>query len=355
MNKPKRLLKDVTFDWEVKDEDDLGAHLAYTLEVQGGAASGYNKPLMLKSEKPEVTPEIIKSLKDLGIETENITKAIFTEDKRMLLSQAIREKDFFSKWDYFWIVDYNEDIVVFCCDEGSFAVGYSMDGVSVTIEDVANPVVPMKDYINVDGEVLISDALKDNLETEMLNMLSKASLVPEVKDFIIKSVTKNSVITENHPESEKDISVKTNKDKGASKVDNLNLQEVLKSDEMQELLKDMIAKATQEKEEKLSKAEAEIADLKKAEEQRVEKNYTDVVKAFSFVEEGQVANLVKGFMESPELAMQVIDVLQKASEEVEKVKAEFSTEIGAEVVDKSKAVKVNDKIAELAAKVRKSK
>lgn len=441
MNKPKKLLKDVTFDWEPEDDKDLGAHLAYTLDIQGGAASGYNKPLLLKSEKPEVTPEIIKSLEELGIDTAKIMKSIYQEDKRSLLISAIREKEFTSKYDFFWVVDFNDELVVFACDEGLYSVDYTINDTTVTIGDKATPVIPMKDYKVDDARnILISEELEDQLDKQMLEMVSKASSVEKVKEFIVKAVTKkegneelkasyyaytpdkekpstwklriddarhvaaavaalgkglrgnkvdipaddleavkkkvakaykkffpdndlpevlesvnkSSVITENQPESEKDISVKTNENKGVSKVDNLNLQDVMKSAEMQELLKGMIEKATAEKDEKLAKAQLEIENLQKAEAQRIEKNFVDIVKSFEFVEEDKTEALVKGFVENPEFAMVVVDILHKASEQVEQVKTEFSKEIGLDTVDKSKAVKVDDKIAELAAKVRKS-
>ena len=41
-------LEDVSFDFE-ESEDSLGAHIALTFDFHGGAASGYNKPLLFKA------------------------------------------------------------------------------------------------------------------------------------------------------------------------------------------------------------------------------------------------------------------------------------------------------------------
>lgn len=53
---PKYFIEDVSFEFE-EDEAGFTPHLAYTIAAQGGAASGWNDPLLLKahaSESPEV-------------------------------------------------------------------------------------------------------------------------------------------------------------------------------------------------------------------------------------------------------------------------------------------------------------
>lgn len=71
--KPKAYLEDVTFDFE-EDENSLGAHIALTFDFQGGAASGYNTPLLFKSKNEAVTPELISKLKEVGVDTSTLEK-----------------------------------------------------------------------------------------------------------------------------------------------------------------------------------------------------------------------------------------------------------------------------------------
>ncbi|CND51589.1 TPA: hypothetical protein ACPZH2_003381 [Yersinia enterocolitica] len=70
--KPKTLLKDVTFDFDKDEKAPLGPHLAYTLSIQGGAASGYNKALVFKARGTDITEELLKALEIAGISLEEV-------------------------------------------------------------------------------------------------------------------------------------------------------------------------------------------------------------------------------------------------------------------------------------------
>ncbi|MGT3161321.1 hypothetical protein ACVST0_05695 [Yersinia enterocolitica] len=70
--KPKTLLKDVTFDFDKDEKAPLGPHLAYTLSIQGGAASGYNKALVFKAQDTVITEELLKALEIAGITLEEV-------------------------------------------------------------------------------------------------------------------------------------------------------------------------------------------------------------------------------------------------------------------------------------------
>ncbi|WP_145522418.1 hypothetical protein [Yersinia ruckeri] len=70
--KPKTLLKDVTFDFDKDEKAPLGPHLAYTLSIQGGSASGYNKALVFKSRGTVITEELLKALEIAGITLEEV-------------------------------------------------------------------------------------------------------------------------------------------------------------------------------------------------------------------------------------------------------------------------------------------
>lgn len=56
-------LKDVTFNWEADEDAPLGPHLAYTTPSQGGAASGLNEALVLKSTTDATRKEALELLK----------------------------------------------------------------------------------------------------------------------------------------------------------------------------------------------------------------------------------------------------------------------------------------------------
>ncbi len=70
--KPKTLLKDVTFDFDKDEKSPMGPHLAYTLSLQGGAASGYNKALVFKAQDTNITEELLKALEIAGITLEEV-------------------------------------------------------------------------------------------------------------------------------------------------------------------------------------------------------------------------------------------------------------------------------------------
>ena len=69
MSKKKRTLTKWTFDFK-------GAHLAYTDASVGGAASGYNSPILLKSNALKATPEILEIIKDLEEELTPLDKTL---------------------------------------------------------------------------------------------------------------------------------------------------------------------------------------------------------------------------------------------------------------------------------------
>ncbi|CNK32061.1 Uncharacterised protein [Yersinia aldovae] len=89
--KPKKLLKDVTFDFDKDEKAPLGPHLAYTLSVQGGSASGYNKALLFKARGTDITEELLKALEIAGITLEEVEIKEEEESNNELL-RAIKEK-----------------------------------------------------------------------------------------------------------------------------------------------------------------------------------------------------------------------------------------------------------------------
>ncbi len=343
MAKPSAYLEDVTFDFE-ESEDSLGAHIALTFDFQGGAASGYNQPLLFKSDSVEVNEEMILKLKEVGVNTEELEKALYANDMFRLLQDAISDKNFVDWWDIVWLIDFDDSVAIFLTDEGMFSVGYTINGTTVTLDDVANPVISLSNYVETDGDVLVSDSVRDTVEAEVLALLVKSESRDDVKAKIAEIVNKHSVQEENNSvikseeiKSEEndtsDVIINTNEE---SQLE--NMQEFLKSEEGKDLLKSLVADAVQaekaaneELKKSLTDAQARLAAVEKAEADRIEKSYTAVVKGFGFVEEAQVADVVKALMADPENSLIFVEVLNKAHAEIEKVKAEFAEEKGVEV------------------------
>jgi len=67
MKTKKRKLSDITFDF-------TGAHLAYTDASQGGAASGYNDPILLKASSLDMSQEQLTILKEIDEELTPLDK-----------------------------------------------------------------------------------------------------------------------------------------------------------------------------------------------------------------------------------------------------------------------------------------
>ena len=140
--------------------------------------------------------------------------------------------------------------------------------------------------------------------------------------------------SEDKDKSEGNSSGKITKKQGANIVD---LNELLKSAEAQEMLKSLIADATKEKDaekeelaKSLKQANERLEAVEKAEQKRIKTAYEDVVKGFGFVEEDKVEEVVKALMADTENSVIFIEMLNKAHEEIEKVKAEFASEKGSD-------------------------
>lgn len=342
-------LENVDFSSQ-ENPSSCGAHLAYTFDFQGGAASGYNEPLMFKADsKVIITKAMIEAVKAVGEDVTEIQKAYYSQI-RAAIQKALDEKEFGGKWAWNYVSDFDETNVIFCTDDGLFSAGYTLEGLVASINDVAVPVVQLADYQVVDGDVLVSVDFLDNVSQATVGMVKSSLKIAKVKESLIKA--KNSVNAEGKPKPEGTTSVDTNKNKGVVKVENINLQDVLKSAEAQEMLKALIAEATAEA---TKGKDAEIEKLKAAENSRVEKAHREVIKSFTFVPEDKVDALVKTFIDNPEVSILVTDILEKASTEIEEIKTKFATEVGSDTLNKDKALDANALVLERASKLKTKK
>ena len=365
-------LTDVDFSGKATD-DSCGAHIAYTFDFQGGAASGFNTPLLFKSgDNPEISFEKLDALAKMGEDTTELRKS-YLNQLMGLLQEAVREK-YETGWDWVYVVDadFDNGIVIFCSDYGMFSTEFTLNGLLVEVGDVANPVVQTTDYQVVDGDVLVSLDFFDNLIDDALGNLVKGAMkFDHVKDYLAKAsiarADKNSVIAEDHPADNQSANT-TDINKGDIPLENIDKEEFLKSAEFQDLMKAQIAEAVEKAtadakaeaeaaaQETIAKAQAEAEELRKAELARVEDEYATVIKSYDFVAEDKVEALVKYLIENKDIAETIVVAFEKAREEVEAVKKEFGKEVGADVQNQEEVAKsASDLIRQKAAELKKSK
>lgn len=348
-------LADVDFSGKPTD-DSCGAHIAYTFGFQGGAASGYNTPLLFKSdEAPEISFEKLEALEKMGEDVTELRKS-YMNQLMSLLSDAVREK-FETNWDWIYVVDadFDNGVVVFCSDYGMFSTNFKLNGFIVELDDVANPVIQTTDYLVVDGDVLISVDFFDNAIDSALSGLVKSTIKHDhVKDYLVKAfearANKDSVIAEDNPADPQSANT-PEIIKGEHPLENINKDEFLKSAEFQDLIKAQVAEAVEKAAEEarlaaqeaaqieIDKANAAAEELRKAERARIEEDYTAVVKSYNFVDEDKIETLVKYLIENKDVAETIVAAFNKASEEVENVKKEFGKEIGADVKNQEEVAK----------------
>lgn len=362
-------LKDVDFSHKPTDES-CGAHIAYTFDFQGGAASGYNTPLLFKSEDGnQVSFEKLKALQAMGEDVTEIHKT-YTNQLMDVLRNAVREK-FESGWDWIWVADadFDNGIVIFCSDYGLFSTSFTINGLNVEVGDVAKPVVETVDYQVVEGDVMVSvDFLEDVVDEALSSLVKGAIKHEEVKTYLVKAhaaaAKRNSVNAEDNSAVDKNSSANTTDiTKGAVPLETVNKEEFLKSTELQDLIKaqvaDAVAAAKAEAEasaqEAITKANNEAEELRKAAAARVEEEYTTVIKSYDLVEEDKVEALVKYLISNAEIADTIVKAFEKASNNVETVKKEFGKEVGVEAQDQSSPAKTSSDLIRLkAAELKKS-
>lgn len=361
-------LADVDFSGKAT-EDSCGAHIAYTFDFQGGAASGFNTPLLFKSgDNPDISFTKLEALEKMGEDVTELRKSYMNQIMGSL-SDAVREK-YESGWDWVYVVDadFDNGIVIFCSDYGMFSTDFTINGLLVEVGDVAKPVVQTTDYEVVDGDVLVSLDFFDNLIDDALGDLVKSAIkFDHVKDYLVKAhvarTNKDSVIAEDNP-ADLESANTTDINKGDTPLENINKEEFLKSAEVQDLIKAQIAEAVEKAaaearaeaeakaQEEINKAKAEAEELRKAEIARIEEDYTNVIKSYGYVEEDKVEALVKYLVDNKEIAETVVTAFEKAREEVETVKKEFGKEVGVDVENKEPVAKsaselIRQKAAEL--------
>ena len=164
-----------------KSQKEKTPHLALCHESQGGSANLRHASLLMKNaDDIEVTEEIEKALKLLGID-----KAAFHNSLRSKLSRAVQEK-FGEDDSYIWVEDFNDTVVIFCTDKGLFSSNYSEANGAVNLDDLASPVISSISYESVDGKMLLSEDAEEKLEEGVYSLMTKCLSNPTTQEHIIK-------------------------------------------------------------------------------------------------------------------------------------------------------------------------
>lgn len=348
---------------EKATEGNCGAHIAYTFDFQGGAASGYNTPLLFKGNKQgDISFDKIEKIAALGEDISQIKKDYISQLMN-ILDEKIQDK-FQSGWDWVYTVDadFDNNVAIFCSDSGMYSVGFTLDGLVFTLEDTASPVISVTDYQAVDGDIMISNDFFANIIDEAIGGLAKSAYEnPKVKELLLKA-SKSSVNAEETSKEE----LTSVKPKGESPLD---IQELFKSAEFQEHFQKALdekaelikAAAKEEADKEIAKAKAEaekeIEELRKAARAAEIESAEIVVKGYNFVAEEDVPTIVKHLVDNPEISEVLLKTLDAAKEQLQVIKAELGGEkgVGVEAEVAKSATTANEAIAARAKQLKAAK
>lgn len=257
----KVYLRDVNFDFEATEDNPLGPHISYTTESVGGAASGLNNPILLKSELNTKTKE-----------SENIIKSIYDES---VLDEII-QKDF-SRAKVSMRLD---DFLTYFKEELS---EQEQEEAFYHYEQREGGMTPVLNETFFEDRINDMDFMKSMSVDEIYKLTDEQKL----KIKLFQSEFEKGLLSGNSPvegEVEKDSDESINKKvETQEKGENVNMSD----DKMVEL-----EKAAKEQADLIKSLSAEVEKFKSEKADRIEKELTKAVGEFAFVEEGKEADLV---------------------------------------------------------------
>ncbi len=359
MKKPTHYLEDVTFDFEKDSDSKCGPHMAYTLAQNGGAASGMNDSFLLKAEDTEVTEELFKALEQVQVSMsfeDFLTKYMnmYSSDAEMLAMMMgfETEREYYDKMyegdDCY--KDYLEDKV------GMFDIMRSKS---------ENPTldINLEDQMKIlDVRKAFEDALVDKGE-ELSASISKESDEAETK--VEKQNTRGSkraktnrrtrrASEDDDGDDEDDKSSLVRKTK-TTKRENMKdeFEALLKSEDGQALLADLIEKQVKAETSDLTKAkealEKSVAKYEAQETERLEKGAGELFKSLSFLKEEDQEAFVKGVVENHDCGFvsTLIKHLESAQDEIEAIKKESLGAVGEDTIVQDEVTKGGEKPSDL--------
>lgn len=183
MDNKVKILSDFNFEGE-------GAHVALVSKLQGGGANGWTT-LITKSTSDIENVDVQSHL-------DAIEKAKFYQELRSGLEENLREH-FEDSLEYNWLYleDFSDSEVVFCTDGNLYSCGYKLDGDKYTFDAIAKEVNVKRVYeVSSEGEVLLSDTAKEEVESGVLAMLTKSLQSPDTvkrASNLLKSIEEKEI------------------------------------------------------------------------------------------------------------------------------------------------------------------
>jgi len=328
-------ITDLNFDGE-------DPHLAICHELQNYSANGRTDIVIQKGSLKGGT-EIVKSMD--GVLPEVVIQKMSMDNKRKALNEAIEERirsGMSANGDYVWVYisDFNEDMAVFRYQEDFFAVPYEIteEGIVTLVDDPKE--VRLRDvYIDADtGEELVKAA--------------RWSMIKNPKDIADNKSESEGVVTgEESDNTPKDKNHNTEENPMSDQ--NVDLQEVLKSDAGQEAIeKAALAIAEAKAEEKFKAMQAE------REQQELEKSTVEILKSVEAIDE-ETAKVItksvlagadsqvilKAFTDMQDLLVKATKEKEEAIEKADEVKDKFGGQDSLEGEAKDKIEKSDKKAA----------
>jgi hypothetical protein len=263
-------LKDVSFDFEKDEKSHLGGHLSYTTKYTGGAASGLNSPLLLKSEDIRMTKEsldLLKATKEIRIE-------MSMEDfLRKIMGMYYEEAAMLAK-----LLGYSSTI-----DEENEVTSYQE-----IIEEKLDSITILK-------------SLKSEEDFYKLNYKDQLKVISTQEDFE-KALSEGDSSDRN-----KNQETKVSKSKND-----------LDGEDMSEEKYDDLVKSV-ESLEKALKLEKEAREaLERKEQERIEKAFIAKAKEYSFIENEKAeefGKILKSLKDEDSLT--ILEILEKAKQKLE--------------------------------------
>lgn len=288
----------------IKKGSEFKPHMAVTHmspDINDGCATGENTPLVLKSKMDGDKLNTI--LKALGENSDILEKASYNNLRSMLrvvLEDKIKANNPTKEYFYVDVEDFDESSVVFYFDDNTYSIAYQVntEGV-IELVGEASKVVRTTVYTSVETNSLVLKGTK--VEETLEEVLDEDTNLETIEDSEVKK--------ENLGDEEVTEVVKM-----ASGQNDNEIKESIMSDkevviDPQELVKSAVAEAKLQWE--ADAAEAVLV-----------KSTTEAVKAFDFVDEADVATIVKCLVKDTGAEV-ILKALESANAKVEAANAEM--------------------------------
>lgn len=180
----------------IKTEDGVRSpHLAVThAQLQSGAANGRNVSLLMKSDI-EITEDIANLIHKVTGEKVEVNKASYATLWKEL-EKEVKNKFSIGDYHYTWVIDFDENFVIFSNDLGLHYVDYRVEGDNVVLGDEAKSVTEVVRYKDDGGTTIVAQKLgelEDDVQRLIIKSFENISNNEKLKD-ILKSVRKGEIM-----------------------------------------------------------------------------------------------------------------------------------------------------------------